>query len=79
MKFLIFTLTSGAFLLIGILSIYFATGTFVMYDINELNLPGISSSSFEILIPSIVIFIIFFIGFAIKLPLFPLNFLVLYK
>ena len=52
MKFLIFTLTSGAFLLIGILSIYFATGTFVMYDINELNLTGISSSSFEILIPS---------------------------
>ena len=73
MKFLIFTLTSGAFLLIGILSIYFATGTFVMYDINELNLAGISGSSFEILIPSIVIFLIFFIGFAIKLPLFPLH------
>ena len=30
MKFLIFTLTSGAFFLIGILSVYFATGTFVM-------------------------------------------------
>ena len=44
-----------------------------MYDINELNLAGISGSSFEILIPSIVIFLIFFIGFAIKLPLFPLH------
>ena len=43
MKFLIFTLTSGAFFLIGILSVYFATGTFVMYDITELNLVGVAA------------------------------------
>ena len=73
MKFLIFTLTSGAFFLIGILSVYFATGTFVMYDITELNLVGVASSTFNILIPSVLIFLIFFIGFAIKLPLFPLH------
>ena len=72
MKFLIFTLTSGAFFLIGILSVYFATGTFVMYDITELNLVGVASSTFNILIPSILIFLIFFIGL-IKLPLFPLH------
>tara|TARA_B100000941_G_scaffold290210_1_gene271569 strand:+ start:9723 stop:11276 length:1554 start_codon:yes stop_codon:yes gene_type:complete len=73
MKFLIFTLTSGAFFLIGILSVYFATGTFVMYDINELNLTGVNGANFEILIPSLLIFLIFFVGFAIKLPLFPLH------
>jgi len=36
MKFLIFTLTSGALLLIGIISLYFSTGTFLMFDITEL-------------------------------------------
>ena len=73
MKFLIFTLTSGALLLIGIVSLYFATGTFTMFDITELGLNGIVNSNFSIAIPAIFIFFIFFIGFAIKLPLFPVH------
>lgn len=73
MKFLIFTLTSGALLLIGIISVYFATGTFVMFDITELGLVGVANSNFSTAIPSLFIFLIFFIGFAIKLPLFPVH------
>ena len=44
-----------------------------MYDIAELNLIGVSGSVFNIIIPSLLIFLIFFVGFAIKLPLFPLH------
>ncbi len=73
MKFLIFTLTSGALLLIGIVSLYFATGTFTMFDIAELGLNGIVNSNFSIAIPAVFLFLIFFIGFAIKLPLFPVH------
>ena len=73
MKFLIFTLTSGALLLMGILAIYFSSGTFVMFNIDELGLIGISGSMFLSVVPPVLIFLLFFVAFAIKLPLFPFH------
>ncbi|MEG3581386.1 MAG: NADH-quinone oxidoreductase subunit M [Chloroflexota bacterium] len=73
MKFLLFTLTSGALLLVGILAIYFSAGSFVMFDVSELNLVGIANSPFISVLPLTFVFFLFFISFSIKLPLFPFH------
>tara|TARA_A100001037_G_scaffold306712_1_gene354401 strand:- start:12282 stop:13787 length:1506 start_codon:yes stop_codon:yes gene_type:complete len=67
MKFLLYTLFGSAFLLIGILAIYFSTETFDMTL-----LPTIMKSSVLIL-PATLIFFMFLIGFAVKLPIFPFH------
>ncbi len=65
-KYLIYTLVGSAFMLAGILSVYFITHTFDMTA-----LAGISiTSSF---IPLSVLFFLLIVGFAIKLPVFPLH------
>lgn len=69
MKFVIYTLFGSAFMLAGILTLYYSTSphTFSMVDI---------ASGAAILIPVIPlasIFFLIFIAFAIKLPVFPLH------
>jgi NADH-quinone oxidoreductase subunit M len=65
-KYLIYTLVGSSFMLAGILSTYFITHTF---DLTAL--AGITiTSSF---IPLTVLFFLLIVGFAIKLPVFPLH------
>ena len=77
MKFVLFTLTGGAFMLVGILAIYVTPGvnTLAMVSIPELGITGIPEliAAADLVIPAALIFGFFFIAFAIKLPLWPLH------
>lgn len=68
MKYVIYTLFGSAFMLAGILSLYFTTGSLSMIDIAQGGL-----ESFRVVIPTAAIFFLLLIGFAIKLPVFPLH------
>jgi len=65
-KYLIYTLVGSAFMLAGILSVYFITHTFDMTALAGIKI----TSSF---IPLTVLFFLLIVGFAIKLPVFPLH------
>jgi len=65
-KYVIYTLFGSAFMLAGILSLYFTTGSLSMVDIA-------AGTPFRALIPVAAIFFFLLIGFAIKLPVFPLH------
>ena len=67
MKFLIFTILGGALLIVGVLVLYFSTGTFDMTA-----LPGAIQTS-KLVLPIGLIFALFFVGFAVKLPVWPLH------
>jgi NADH-quinone oxidoreductase subunit M len=67
-KYVIYTLSGSAFMLAGILSLYFTTGTLNMVDIANLGLGMVQTA-----MPAAAIFILLFIGFAVKLPMFPLH------
>lgn len=67
MKFLIFTLISGGLILFGILILFASTKTFDMTMIPVL------LQNESLLIPMSVMFFVFFIAFAIKLPVWPLH------
>jgi len=67
-KYVIYTLFGSAFMLAGILSLYFATGSLSMVDIAQGGLAMIQS-----VIPVAAIFWLLLIGFAVKLPVFPLH------
>ena len=67
MKFLIFTLLGSAFMLVGILALFFSTGTFDMTE-----LPAAIQAS-ALVLPAGLIFALLFIGFAVKLPVWPLH------
>jgi len=60
-KYVIFTLFGSAMMLAGILSLYFATGSLSMVEMRGLDIPIAG------------IFFLLFIGFAIKLPVFPFH------
>ncbi|HTA59742.1 MAG TPA: NADH-quinone oxidoreductase subunit M, partial [Candidatus Baltobacteraceae bacterium] len=69
-KFFIYTMAGSAFMLVGILWLYNLTGTF--------DLPGILLVLRDLRHPlpqttEILLFLSFFIAFAIKVPLFPLH------
>ena len=66
-KFLIFTILGGAFLLVGILAVYFSTGTFDMTAIPQALQAG------TLVLPVGLMFAFLFIGFAVKLPVWPLH------
>ena len=66
MKFLIFTVLGSAFMLVGFLVLYFSVDTFDMIVLG-------SSDLTDLLIPTQLVFLFFFIAFAIKLPLWPLH------
>ena len=67
-KYAIFTLLGGAFIVAGILSLYFTTGSLSMLDI-----AGGGLESARIVIPTAAMFFLLLTGFAIKLPVFPLH------
>lgn len=67
-KYVIFTLLGGAFIVAGILSLYFTTGSLSMLDIAQ---GGLESA--RIVIPTAAMFFLLLTGFAIKLPVFPLH------
>jgi len=67
-KYVIFTLFGSAFMLAGILSLYFTTGSLSMIDIAQGGL-----ESLRAVIPVAAIFFFLLIGFAVKLPVFPLH------
>ena len=66
MKFLIFTIAGSALMLIGILVLFFSTGTFDMTELGNRNLT-------DLLIPAQMVFLLFFVAFAIKLPVWPVH------
>jgi len=67
-KYVIYTLFGSAFMLAGILSLYFATGSLSMVDIAQGGMAMVQS-----VIPVAAIFWLLIIGFAVKLPVFPLH------
>ncbi|HJW88094.1 MAG TPA: NADH-quinone oxidoreductase subunit M, partial [Dehalococcoidia bacterium] len=67
-KFVIYTLFGSAFMLVGILALYFATGTF---DLTELT--GMNLEELRAVLPLSAIFWFIFLAFAIKLPMFPFH------
>ena len=69
MKFLIFTFIGSAFMLIGILALFFSTDphTFDMTVLPD----AIKGAS--LILPAGLIFALLFIGFAVKLPVWPLH------
>jgi len=67
-KYVIYTLFGSAFMLAGILSLYFTTGSLNMIEIAQGGLAMIQS-----VMPATAIFFLLIIGFAIKLPVFPLH------
>jgi len=67
-KYVIYTLFGSAFMLAGILCLYFTSGSLDMVEIAR-NGPGLSPG----FIPLVGIFFLLIIGFAVKLPVFPLH------
>lgn len=67
MKFVIFTFLGSAFMLVGILTLFFSTGTFDMTQ-----LPAEIAVK-SLLLPAGIVFALLFVGFAIKLPVWPLH------
>jgi NADH-quinone oxidoreductase subunit M len=65
-KFLLYTVTGSAFMLVGILALCFSANTF---DITVLGQSDFSDT----VIPVRWIFLLLFIGFAVKLPIVPLH------
>jgi NADH-quinone oxidoreductase subunit M len=78
MKFIIYTITGSAFMLLGILGLYFLSGarTFDLAELGRsastLNQVGASVGLAPLALQSIL-FILLFIGFAVKLPVFPFH------
>jgi NADH-quinone oxidoreductase subunit M len=67
MKFLIFTFLGSAFMLVGILALFFSTGTFDMTE-----LPRAIRDN-DLIVPAWVIFTLLFVAFAVKLPVWPFH------
>jgi len=67
-KFVIYTLFGSAFMLAGILALYFATGTFDLTALTGMRLEGLRT-----VLPLSAIFWFIFLAFAIKLPMFPFH------
>jgi len=66
-KYVIYTLFGSAFMLAGVLSLYFTTGSLSILDISQGGLGMVQS-----IMPAGAIFLLLMIGFAVKSPVFPL-------
>lgn len=77
MKFVIFTLAGGAFMLVGILMLYLSgpVDTLAMVSIPEAGIVGIPDviAGAALVAPAALIFAFFLVAFAVKLPLWPLH------
>ena len=67
-KYVLYTLFGSAFMLAGILALYFTTGSLSIVDISNGQLGMLQTA-----LPAAAIFWLLFIGFAVKLPMFPLH------
>ena len=68
MKFLIFTFVGSAFMLVGILALYFSAG------VGTFDMARLAATDFGALaLPMQVVFAFFLIAFAVKLPVWPLH------
>jgi len=67
-KYVLYTLFGSAFMLAGILSLYFTTHSLSMVDIANQGLGMVQAA-----MPAAAIFWLLFIGFAVKLPMFPFH------
>ncbi len=67
MKFLIFTILGSAFMLVGILILFFTVGSFDMTQMPAL------VRQFSGAIPALPVFALLFAAFAVKLPIWPLH------
>ncbi|HEY51267.1 MAG TPA: NADH-quinone oxidoreductase subunit M [Dehalococcoidia bacterium] len=67
-KYVVYTLFGSAFMLAGILSLYFSTGSLNMVEIGQRGLGLVQS-----IMPAAPIFWLLLIGFAVKLPVFPFH------
>jgi len=67
-KYVLYTLFGSAFMLAGIVSLYFATGSLNIVEISEGGLGMIQS-----VMPAAVLFWLLIIAFTVKLPVFPLH------
>src|SRR5690606_25314822 len=73
-KFFLFTLFGSAFMLLGFLALYFASGdsefgrTFDIPELTQLGSQGFFTGTFAFLV-----FGAMFLGFAVKVPVFPLH------
>ena len=70
MKFLIFTILGSAFMLVAIVTLFLTpgVGTFNMVELSE---SGVDAA--RVIIPISVVFWFFVVGFAIKLPVWPVH------
>lgn len=68
MKFVIFTFLGSAFMFVGILALYFSAGVGT-FDMTRL----LNQELSNLLIPTQMVFVLFFIAFAVKLPIWPLH------
>jgi len=66
LKLFMYTHLGSLFMLIGILMLYFYTGSFNIYEISKLS---------SVISPNVrtIIFVLLFIGFAVKIPLVPFH------
>lgn len=64
-KYVIYTLTGSALMMAGILTLYFSTGS--------LDMTVLAGMEIRPVIPVAAMFFLLFIGFAIKLPMFPFH------
>ena len=67
MKFLIFTFLGSAFMLVGILALFYSTGTFDMVLLPD------AIAQTELIAPAGIIFGLIFTAFAVKLPVWPVH------
>jgi len=63
-KFFLYTLLGSVFMLVGIVALYLQTGTFDLQALTQAHLPA----NFQWWV-----FLAFFLGFAVKVPVFPLH------
>jgi NADH-quinone oxidoreductase subunit M len=66
MKFVLFTISGSALMLVGILILGFAAGSFNMVELTHMKITGA-------IIPMPAVFFLIFAAFAVKLPVFPLH------
>ena len=66
-KFILYTLLGSVFVIVGILTVYAATGTFDLVELSERGGAGIASGT------QVLAFAALFAGFAVKSPLWPLH------
>ena len=67
-KFFIYTLAGSVFMLVGIIAMYLAGGTFDMVALARMGASGVFSPAFQGWV-----FAAFFLGFAVKVPVWPLH------